>query len=247
MRKLHLPKAVVVLGIAAVALIAVSTMAHAQGVMFVKNNRVGIGVANPTVAFHIVNPSNPTGDSFAGMGQDPNPAGGIGMNFGYGPSVGGGFFNTRSGGFTNLSFATNNLVRLKVLGSNGNMVFGTSVLAAADPTNPLVHNDSGAFLSAAGVWTDASSRELKHNITELSPDTALATLRDLSPMTYEYHAEPGEGYVGFIAEDVPDLVATSNRKTLAPMDIVAVLTKVVQEQQSTIDELSQRLAELEDR
>lgn len=38
--------------------------------------------------------------------------------------------------------------------------------------------------------------------------------------------------MGFIAEDVPDLVATPNRKSLSPMDIVAVLTKVVQEQQN---------------
>ena len=38
--------------------------------------------------------------------------------------------------------------------------------------------------------------------------------------------------MGFIAEDVPDLVATKDRKGLSPMDIVAVLTKVLQEQQN---------------
>jgi hypothetical protein len=40
--------------------------------------------------------------------------------------------------------------------------------------------------------------------------------------------------VGFIAEDVPALVARKDRKSLSPMDIVAVLTKVVQEQKQTI-------------
>jgi hypothetical protein len=44
---------------------------------------------------------------------------------------------------------------------------------------------------------------------------------------------------------VPSLVATKDRKGLSPMDIVAVLTKVVQEQQKTIDELSLKLNELE--
>jgi hypothetical protein len=51
--------------------------------------------------------------------------------------------------------------------------------------------------------------------------------------------------VGFVAEDVPDLVARPDRKTLSPMDIVAVLTRVVQEQQQRIEELTAKLAALE--
>ncbi len=43
--------------------------------------------------------------------------------------------------------------------------------------------------------------------------------------------------MGFIAEDVPELVANKDRKGLSPMDIVAVLTKVVQRQQKDIEEL----------
>jgi hypothetical protein len=43
---------------------------------------------------------------------------------------------------------------------------------------------------------------------------------------------------------VPELVATKDRKGLAPMDIVAVLTKVVQEQQKTIEELKREVAEI---
>ena len=51
--------------------------------------------------------------------------------------------------------------------------------------------------------------------------------------------------MGFIAEDVPDLVAAKDRKTLNPLDIVAVLTKVVQKQQKVISKLEKRVAELE--
>jgi hypothetical protein len=68
---------------------------------------------------------------------------------------------------------------------------------------------------------------------------------------YGLHA-PEEQYVGFIAEDVPELVAMKDRKGLTPMDIVAVLTKVlqdqqkiVQRQQKVIDGLSQRVQQLE--
>jgi hypothetical protein len=53
------------------------------------------------------------------------------------------------------------------------------------------------------------------------------------------------GILDFIAEDVPDLVATNSRDALSSMDLVAVLTKVVQEQQKTIAELSDRVARLE--
>ena len=52
-------------------------------------------------------------------------------------------------------------------------------------------------------------------------------------MTFKYRAD-GEAHVGFIAEDVPDLVASRDRKGLSAMDIVAVLTKVVQRQQAAL-------------
>jgi len=58
---------------------------------------------------------------------------------------------------------------------------------------------------------------------------------------FKYNHSPDKQSIGFIAEDVPDLVATENRRSLMPMDIVAVLTKVVQEQQKTIDQLSEKL------
>ena len=48
----------------------------------------------------------------------------------------------------------------------------------------------------------------------------------------------------FIAEDVPDLVATKDRKGLSPMDIVAVVTKVVQDQQETIKDQGKEIQAL---
>ena len=43
---------------------------------------------------------------------------------------------------------------------------------------------------------------------------------------------------------VPDLVAAKDRKGLRSRDVGAVLTKVVQEQQKTIEELRKEMAEL---
>jgi hypothetical protein len=102
-------------------------------------------------------------------------------------------------------------------------------------TNDLIETSTGASCTTGGVWTDASSREYKENILSLDADRALKALRSLDPVTYNYKRDKGEKYVGFIAEDVPELVAMKDRKGLSPMDITAVLTKVVQEQQKSIE------------
>jgi hypothetical protein len=125
-----------------------------------------------------------------------------------------------------------------------NALGGYVGIGVSNPLQPIQHS-SGAYLSAGGVWTNASSRELKEGIAELEALDAIDALNHLNPVTYTYKNDPQERYVGFVAEDVPDLVASGDRKGLSPMDIVAVLTKVVQEQQKTIDELTSRLEKIE--
>ena len=44
---------------------------------------------------------------------------------------------------------------------------------------------------------------------------------------------------------MPELVATKDRKGMSSMDVVAVLTRVVQEQRASIAELSAKVAQLE--
>ena len=88
---------------------------------------------------------------------------------------------------------------------------------------------NGASCTAGGVWTDASSRELKENIEDLGVAEAEEALRELVPVKYNYKADKEERHVGFIAEDAPELVASKDRKTMSPMNVVGVLTKVVQE------------------
>ncbi len=113
-------------------------------------------------------------------------------------------------------------------------------LGASRPNHPL-EMASGAHVTAGGVWTNRSSRESKENIAVLSSGDAVAAVMALRPVSFNYRAEEGEDYVGFIAEDVPGLLASSDGQSLSTMDIVAALTKVVQEQQRRIDELEARL------
>lgn len=126
-------------------------------------------------------------------------------------------------------------------------------IASENPLHPLQVGDAGstdgngAHVTTGGVWTNGSSRELKEQIEELDACEAKAAVEALKPVRYNYINEQGEQYVGFIAEDVPELVAqtSSGRKYLSPMDIVATLTKVVQEQQKTIEDLSKKVDRLE--
>ncbi len=91
-----------------------------------------------------------------------------------------------------------------------------------------------------------SSKAYKDNIKELSSQEALDTLAGLSPVKYVYKSDRDQQHVGFIAEDVPELVATKDRKGLSSMDVVAVLTRVVKEQQGVIEELQKRQNKIEE-
>lgn len=103
---------------------------------------------------------------------------------------------------------------------------------------------NGASCTSGGVWTNASSRDLKEDINELTTEQAVDALNGLQPVSYKYKADKEDGHLGFIAEDVPDLVASKDRKGMSPMDVVAVLTKVLQEQQKVNEELRAEIEEL---
>ena len=122
--------------------------------------------------------------------------------------------------------------------TNGDVGIGVS-----NATYPL-ELAGGAYCTGTN-WVDVSSREYKENIVDLNVEEAFEALEGLNPVRFNYKRNTEEDYVGFIAEDVPELVATKNRKGISTMDVVAVLTKVVQEQQRTISELKERVAVLE--
>ena len=125
-----------------------------------------------------------------------------------------------------------------------NPVAGYVGIGTTSPSHPL-QMGSGAYVSSGGVWTNASSREYKTDIRKLSTQKAIDTLNQLDPVEFAYKTDSKEKHVGFIAEDAPELIASKDRKGVSSMDVVAVLTKVVQEQQATITELSRRLAVVE--
>ncbi len=118
---------------------------------------------------------------------------------------------------------------------------GNGGIGVSRPQHPL-EMANGAHVTAGGVWTNRSSRDGKEGIMPLTDEEARAAVMALEPVSFGYRAEQGERYVGFIAEDVPDLLASKDRRSLSAMDIVAALTRVVQEQQRRIDRLEAELA-----
>jgi len=110
------------------------------------------------------------------------------------------------------------------------------------PNHPI-HLGGGAYTDGYD-WYPASSREYKENIESLTTEEAINALEGLNPVKFNFKAEKNDRHLGFIAEDVPDLVATKDRKGLSPMEIVAVLTGVVKEQQRIIEELKEELKEV---
>jgi hypothetical protein len=120
-----------------------------------------------------------------------------------------------------------------VLANDGNVGIGT-----ISPAHPI-HLGGGAHCFGGQEWRNASSISCKKDVQDLPLDDALAALRELRPVTFKY-IDDDEARAGFIAEEVPDLLATGDRMSLSPMEIVAVLTRVVQLQQRQIHELSER-------
>jgi hypothetical protein len=110
-------------------------------------------------------------------------------------------------------------------------------------TTGTISSGGGAYTSG-GAWIEASSRDYKENIMELDQDESLNVLKHLNPVRYNYKNKKDEEFLGFIAEDVPDLVAMNGRKGMRAMDIVAVLTKVVQDQQRVNEEQNKLINKL---
>ena len=103
-------------------------------------------------------------------------------------------------------------------------------------------------LIATGTISEGSSRKLKEDIDYVSSKEAMETLNGLKPVKFKYKADnASEEHLGFIAEDVPELVAVQDRKHLRTMDITAVLTKVVKEQQMMLKEQQKTISLLLDK
>lgn len=196
--------------------------------------RIGIGIPTPVVQLHVRDGNSPTlrleQDGSSGFNAQSWDVAGNEANF---------FVrDVTNGSKLPFKIRPNTETDTLVLDPDGIEVRGT------------------AFISE--TLEIGSSRTRKKNIREVSLEEAQDALENLEPVRFRY-LNDDEEQLGFIAEDVPDLVATGGRKSVVPMDFVAVLTKVVQSherreqelentvqsQRDLLNALSKRLADLE--
>jgi hypothetical protein len=154
-----------------------------------------------------------------------------------------------TGGASGVQFGSQSNHQVKIVVNNSTSAITISNTAKVgigntSPSHLLDVGTSGAYCNG-GAWIDGSSRQYKEKIRSLSAEQASDTLAKLNPVRFYYKGDNTEESLGFIAEDVPELVATKDRKGMSAMDVVAVLTKVVQEQQETIAELKKKVEALE--
>ncbi len=114
--------------------------------------------------------------------------------------------------------------------------------ALCDLTTHLSINHDGDWKKGcvyAVSMNRRSSRSLKNDIRAMSSGEAHEVLNQLNPVKYSLKSDPDrETQLGFIAEDVPEQVGTGDRSAVNSDHIVAVLVRVVQEQQKALAALS---------
>jgi hypothetical protein len=93
---------------------------------------------------------------------------------------------------------------------------------------------------------ESSSAALKQQVAELTSAEAASLIDGLRPVTFRFRDTPDTARIGFIAEQMPAAVATTDRIGYRPVDLLAVLTAVVRQQQATLAELRHRLAVIEE-
>jgi hypothetical protein len=191
------------------------------------SGNVGVGTDSPAYSLDIAGHARVQGpDGFNSAGETAITYYGDGNHYIQGIYAEGINVNLHSGANDPITFSFSGSEKMRIT-YTGNVGIGE--------TSPSEKLYVAGNIYATGNVTWGSSRELKEDIRELSVNEALSALNDLSPKKHYYKADGKDEHVGFIAEEVPELLATEDRKSLDPMDIVGVLVTVIQEQQKTID------------
>lgn len=216
-----------------------------NSVVIGSTGNVGLGIVNPAVLLHVNKTAQAgTAETLARFAISDDAIGRLSIS---NNSSSNGIFHPRIQGL-----ATSQATALSLegiigtdAGVNPAISFNAARSAGGGLTaRPLVvfRNNSTirAQISASGDMTatsfsPVSTRAAKEAIEVLATVKALAALRELTPVEFVYKDdELREKRVGFIAEDVPEIVANPDRKSVPIMDVLAVVTQVVKDQQQVI-------------
>lgn len=208
--------------------------------------RVGIGTGSPAAPLHVTSPAlGATAEILARYTTNDDVVGSLiisnasASNGVFIPKIVGRSLGNNAGLVTeavvSLDTGSNPAIAYNAVKGPGGGLTTRPLVAYRNNGSPVVTIRANGTVQAF-AFTNASSRELKDKIADLTSEKASMALRQITPVEFVYKDDAtAEPRVGFIAEDVPDLIAEPDRKSVPVMDVVAMVTRVVKDQQQTID------------
>jgi len=118
-----------------------------------------------------------------------------------------------------------------VLDATYSYTFPYTVTAAAT-ANTIAYRDANAVISAAGFY-QSSSRTLKTGIINYT-NCAIDIIKDINVVSFYYKTDVKNKRIGFIAEESPEEVATSEHNVMDTNSTVGLLLKAIQELEARI-------------
>jgi hypothetical protein len=143
-----------------------------------------------------------------------------------------------------------------VRASGGIWLGGTHSISPTIPPDRFLNTSTGAYLSNAGTWTNASDRRAKENFALVDGREVLADLAEVSISTWNYRADaPSTRHMGPVAQDFYAAFGLGNDDiSIATVDADGValaaiqgLYQLVQEQGAQIATLQEQNRDLEAR
>ncbi|MCL6590410.1 MAG: tail fiber domain-containing protein [Firmicutes bacterium] len=116
--------------------------------------------------------------------------------------------------------------------------------ALVDGNDTLVINSEGFWPNVRidGMLSFGSSRSTGENVRDLPVKKALEILDSLNPVEFYFKNDTQKSLnIGFLAEDVHETIATSDRTGIVVMNVVGILAKIVKEQQKVIADLQKKV------
>ena len=125
--------------------------------------------------------------------------------------------------------------------STGNVGIGTT-----NPTLGPLQMASGAYVSAGGVWTNASDRNLKENFVPVTPAAILQKIDALPLTEWNYKNEdPSVRHIGPVAQDFYSIFGVGNSSTsISTIDPSGIALAGIQALDAKGDQQDSQLAEL---
>jgi hypothetical protein len=125
--------------------------------------------------------------------------------------------------------------------SNGIVGIGTS-----NPTLGPLQMGSGAYVSAGGVWTNASDRDLKENFVPVAPADILLKIDALPVMEWNFRSEdPSVRHIGPVAQDFFSIFRLGTSSTsISTIDPSGIALAGIQGLDAKSEARGVRLAEL---